>query len=369
MSRIVKFVVLPLAGIVVIAVAFALKPSLAFALDGAALARSASEAIFGAGIWIAIAIAYFSRRRTVGGWLLVYYLQLYTSCVVSLGIFGLVFKKLPPSDWDNAMDYVLFLLSYIPPGLFYLAELLAATWLLMKRALENLRSLRWVLIGAAASNAISLGIDVSLIPEKELIPFHIMAFGFSLIWCAYFFRSRRVRMVFVDHSWDYAIFSVKRVLSSDDKRRVIRRTVISGVTTFVVLLLLMASVMSKPEVGIFVAPTIYGLMVAAIAWYLPVRTKGSPRDVELVHDEAQLRGISKKQKFILGGGAGFLLMAMLFPPFIVHHPTSGAAYNSGFSFLFSPSNSAAVVNVSLLAVELVAVGAVTAVLFYLSKRR
>jgi hypothetical protein len=72
-----------------------------------------------------------------------------------------------------------------------------------------------------------------------------------------------------------------------------------------------------------------------------------------------------KQKVVLMAAAGLALLAILFPPFTIHHPVSGAAYNAGFSFLFSDSG--AVVNTGLLALELAVVAIVGAIAWILAK--
>ena len=55
------------------------------------------------GLFLGLAIAYLSRRRKIGGWLLYYYLQLFLSvvlmCVVSL---PMVAKQIQPAEWDNS---------------------------------------------------------------------------------------------------------------------------------------------------------------------------------------------------------------------------------------------------------------------------
>src|SRR3989344_3473530 len=80
----------------------------------AASADTPRQPAAGVGFFIAFAIAYLSRRRAIGGWLLFFYIQLYISLVFSLFFSSQIFSDLNPSQWDNSLLYVMFFLSVVP---------------------------------------------------------------------------------------------------------------------------------------------------------------------------------------------------------------------------------------------------------------
>lgn len=71
--------------------------------------------------------------------------------------------------------------------------------------------------------------------------------------------------------------------------------------------------------------------------------------------ESKVDGVNSntsKIKIVLAVMSVFLVLAILFPPFIILHPESGVAYNAGFHFIFSGSSNLAIVNITLLLIEL-----------------
>lgn len=249
----------------------------ALVLSSEALAADSRQGqnTVGAGLFLAWAIAYLTRRRAIGGWLLYFYIQLYLSLLISLLFLPRVFANLNPGSWDSANLYVLFFLSTVPVLLAQAFEAYAATVLLARRNASNLRVLRFALVALAISSGVALGIDIGYFSDAPTLFFDILTFGFACIWCAYFWRAKRVRMVFVDRAWEYASYSAPRILSPAEKRYLVRRAAIAGSVTFVLLLLMMGSAIGdkKPDTGIFVVPIFYALVAAAIGWYAPIRKR------------------------------------------------------------------------------------------------
>jgi len=227
------------------------------------------------GIFVGLAIAYLARRRAIGGWLLYYYMQLYGSFLVNLIFLNGVIANLNPSRWDSSLRYVLFLLSTAPVLLAQVSEVAAGTLLLFSRNQGNLKLLRATLLALTVTSGAALVIDVAYFSESVTLFFDALTFGFACIWFVYFWKSRRVRVVFVERAWDYAVFSPPRVLTPLERRYLAKRAGIAGFVTFVLLLLMMGSALSdkKPDAGIFVVPIFYAAIAAAIAWYAPIRNK------------------------------------------------------------------------------------------------
>ena len=157
---------------------------------------------------IALAIAYVTRRMSIGGWLFFYYFQLYGSLILSLLLGGLIIENLNPAGWEDRALYTLFVISTIPAMLVKIVEVLFATRLLFKsqRNLKNVKSLRYVLLASVVMYAISLAIDYFHFPDN--VALSILGLVFAAIWTLYFFSSSRVSSVLSNWSgsWDYQSF-------------------------------------------------------------------------------------------------------------------------------------------------------------------
>ncbi len=251
---------------------------LAFATSTEVLAASSGtqgQNTVGAGLFLAWAIAYLTRRRAIGGWLLYFHIQLFLSLLISVLFLPRVIANLNPGAWDSAMIYVLSFLSTVPVLLAQGFEAYAATLLLIRRNESNLRLLRIALLALAVSSGASLGIDIAYFSEALTLFFDVLTFGFACIWCAYFWKAKRVRIVFVERAWDYASYSAPRILAPEEKRYLLKRAAVLGAVTFVLFLLLMGSAIGdkKPDARIFFVPIFYALIAAAIGWYAPIRKR------------------------------------------------------------------------------------------------
>lgn len=181
------------------------------------------------GLFIAFAIAYLSRRRAIGGWLLYFYLQMYLSLLISLLFVPRVITNLKPSNWDNALLYVMFFFSVVPVLVVELVEVVVATRLLFTRSEENLNVLRWTLNALIVASVASIGIDLVWFKEDTGIVFDfITALFFAVIWAVYFRKARRVRVVFIDNNWAYDSQFTKRILTAEDKKILRKRALFAS---------------------------------------------------------------------------------------------------------------------------------------------
>lgn len=258
----------------------------------AAAGSNQGQSPAGAGLLVGLAIAYLTRRRAIGGWLLYFYMQIYSSLLVSLLVMNRVMANLSPASWDSAFLYALFFLGTVPVLLAEALEIYAGTVLLFRRNERNLWLLRYALLALTVSGSVSLGIDIAYFREFPTIFFDVLTLGFACVWSAYFWKSKRVRLIFVEKAWDNASASSPRNLSPAERRYLIKRAAIVGLVTFVLLLLMMGGALGdkKPDAGIFILPIIYALVAAAIAWYLPIRKV--KRDALLQGSATQVGGSS-----------------------------------------------------------------------------
>lgn len=229
----------------------------------------------GGGLFVAWAIAYLTRKRAIGGWLLYFYIQLYMSLLISLLFIPKIISNLNPTEWDGAMRYVLFILSTVPVLLAEGLEAFAATKLLFVRNEGNLRFLRKVLSVLLATSAVSFAIDITYFSEESAMVFDLITLVFAGIWYAYFAKARRVQLVFVDKAWHYVDDSTKLPRTPEVKRHLRNRAALIGVITFIVLLILMGMAMGdkKPNWDILAMPTVWAFIAAAISLFAPIRKK------------------------------------------------------------------------------------------------
>lgn len=250
----------------------------------ATTSQTTGQGIFFAGVYITWAIVYYSRRRAIGGWLLYFYLQLYLSFLLFLLFLPLTFENLLLSEWDSSKLYVLNLISVVPVLLLTAAETYVATMLLARRSEANVKLLRKVLLALTVASAIALGIDLTFFEDGPNAFFDGIMLVFVIIWLAYFYNAKRVRLVFIENRWEYVSSPTKRVLTPEDRRQLRHRTLIASTVTFVALLILMGLALGdkKPDAGIFFVPLFCAIIAALIVWYLPLPKRKGERqsDVE-----------------------------------------------------------------------------------------
>lgn len=308
----------------------------------AASAHAPRQPVGGLGLLLAAAIPFLSRRRAIGGWLLYFYIQLYATAFIALVFLTQLISDLNPRTWDDPLLYVMFFLSVVPVYVAQVAEVLAATILLFWRNEKNLMFLRTTLFAVIAASAATVTIDAVYFSDDTTALLGLVTLVFAIVWSLYFSKARRIRMVFVDRNWDYASYSQRRLLSSGDRVRLRRRVLFTASATFGLLLWAMALDLkaegNRPDLYLLVVPLVCAVVVAIIAWYLPIkrmkseaerviRTGSRPED----HDNSQ---VPKRQ-------------------------VAGASWKSLFGFFKnnkSKSDSAVRIAVELLEVQLVLSG-------------
>ena len=243
----------------------------------AATSGTRNQSAAGGALFVAFAIVYLSRRRAIGGWLLYFYIQLYSSFAISLIFVPQVLTNLNPKQWDNSFLYVMFFLSVVPVIVVEFIEIIAATKLLFRRNEQNVNFLKKILVALVATSAIALVIDIAYFSDDPALFFDVLTLVFAIIWSLYFSKARRVKLVFIDKNWIYIPHSQRRALTVEDKKKLRKRALISALVIFVLFLLWMGSALKaegkQPDFSIFTVPVFYAFVAAIIAWYLPIRKK------------------------------------------------------------------------------------------------
>jgi hypothetical protein len=262
-----------------IGVLIALTISIAALIPGEALATAngntqGRNALSG-GLLIAWPIAYMSRRRAIGGWLLYFYIQLYISLVISLIFLPSVISNLNPSMWENSTLYVFFFLSTITVLLAQGFETVAGSLLLYRRDEKTLKLLRKAILAMAVTSGVSVGIDIAYFQETAAIVFDLMTFIFSIIWSLYFSKAQRVHIVFIEKIWDYAARPTRTPLTPQEKSYLWKRVAVAGAIAFVAFFIFMGYEKrgKKPDAEVFYIPIFYALVAGGIARLAPIRKK------------------------------------------------------------------------------------------------
>lgn len=176
-------------------------------------AASTNSDIAGAPLFVALGIAYVTRRMSIGGWLFYYYLQLYGTVLITTLLSAMIIDNLQPAGWEDKALYTLFVLTVVPTLLVKLVEIIFATRLLIKsqRNEKNVKVVRYVLL---ASVIISTGsFAINFYHFRDNLPLSIFGLIFSLIWCLYFFSSRRVEYALSHWNgvWNYDSFKSQKI--------------------------------------------------------------------------------------------------------------------------------------------------------------
>jgi hypothetical protein len=155
----------------------------------------------GVGWLIAWAICSTRKKQAIGGWLLYYYYQLYMGLLMTMAFFAISVHNYVPEAYDDPKSYALFLLAVLPDIAAFVLQIITGTLLLNAKTPNLLSMHRRVLIFCTAIGVAEIGLSVyrdtvdgdflSIIGTIQLI-----------IWTLYFYRSQRVKQVFVTHDWE-----------------------------------------------------------------------------------------------------------------------------------------------------------------------
>lgn len=171
-------------------------PSIAFAAS-----ESQRPPIPGAAVGALIMWWICSRRKqqAIGGWLLYYFIQLYTGFVLTVFMTLISLENYRPSAWEGSNLYYLFLLSTVPGLIIEIAQVIVGTGLLRVRDWRWVNYLRLVLVVNLVFVGIALAIDAMYFQDS--IAFDVLAFIWPIIWLPYFSKSKRVERVLKIKDW------------------------------------------------------------------------------------------------------------------------------------------------------------------------
>ncbi len=146
------------------------------------------------------------KRNPIGGWLLFFYWQLYTSSVLSFILILGNIQSYVPENFDDTKLYVLFLISTLPGLLLYALKFAVGTFLYSARTPEMLTLMRRVMITEMIVDIVGAWIDAGFFPDN--LPLTILTLIQNSIWLTYFYKSSRVKHVFQAQDWEVAVQTI-----------------------------------------------------------------------------------------------------------------------------------------------------------------
>ena len=148
-------------------------------------------------VWV---ICYNRRLEEIGGWLLFYYIQLYTGIGGTLLLLPISIGNMLPGRWAAAPGrYALALFATLPQYVTFVMQAIVAHRLRRSRDATYLVQLRRILWANLVLSVLAVAIDL------KFFGIDVFLDGWMLLWTAvwlpYFYRSIRVGHVFVTKDW------------------------------------------------------------------------------------------------------------------------------------------------------------------------
>jgi hypothetical protein len=222
-------------------------------------------------LFVAWGIAYLTRRRPIGGWLLYFYFQLYLSLLFSLIFLPGIIANINPAGWDSSRRYAMFITSTVPVIATQWFEVFTATRMLIQRNARSVWTLRVALYSLVICTGIAIYIDIGYFDSNAV--FDIMSCVFAVIWSEYFRKAARVKQVFVDHNFSHPDAVSKIPKSPAEKLYIAKRAGVVAVIFFFVMLVVigMNRDQKAPDVGMINLALIDGGVAAVISLFFRIR--------------------------------------------------------------------------------------------------
>ncbi|MBN8493316.1 MAG: DUF2569 family protein [Burkholderiales bacterium] len=145
--------------------------------------------------------AYLTRRRPIGGWLLLYYITSFIGLLLVVGFSIADARRLARTSFDGPVELGLTWVFTLLPSLSIVVVFLLGIWLLIRRTLANLRLLRQAMAVAVACLGVGLLLELFAWGMPGASGISLLQLVYGAIWVAYFRRSKRVQWVFAEGRW------------------------------------------------------------------------------------------------------------------------------------------------------------------------
>jgi hypothetical protein len=182
--------------VLIIALNVMLFPTIVLAKTGSRSTQSSGGAVLTLIIlWICVR----RKKKEIGGWLLLFYIQLYLGIFITIITSISSYTAFMPSSWAYFKVYALFLFSSLPSIIIRLSQAVVGTEALRERSYEMIQRLRILLVIDIVFGILSILIDSHFFPHNMIADF--VQLIWPVIWLPYFYKSIRVQKVFDTKDW------------------------------------------------------------------------------------------------------------------------------------------------------------------------
>lgn len=167
-------------------------------------ADSATRTTGAGGFWLMALLVYLTRKRPMGGWLALYFWQAIGGALLTCLITAATIGNLAPSRWDNKAEYLLALISDLPPVVCLIWLAVVSIRAFSKPTPQTRRHVLMALGAVVTANAVGFGIDYFVFPDAIVLS--ALQLASAVIWLLYWLGSERVALVFSGVAWNYEAF-------------------------------------------------------------------------------------------------------------------------------------------------------------------
>jgi hypothetical protein len=152
-------------------------------------------------------VCYMRKRSEFGGWLLLFYWQLYSGAVLTVFLFLKNFQAYVPENFvTHASRHHWFIVTAVATIVILALQVAVATMLVVVRSRDLVQFLRILLAAQIVAMLAVLVVDANYFPDY--VAYRVGRIIAEGIWMAYFFMSDRVRHVFESHDWETAVETI-----------------------------------------------------------------------------------------------------------------------------------------------------------------
>ena len=145
-------------------------------------------------------LAILRRKHAIGGWLLLFFWQIFAGCAVTIIQLVKDWHSYTPATWPDANLYLLYMLSFTPRVIALFSISLISVNLLRTFEGRWALILRYALIAYIVAGFVSFVVDMHYFPaDRSLTAATLLS---PSILLGYTYKSERFWRVFRRHNWD-----------------------------------------------------------------------------------------------------------------------------------------------------------------------
>ena len=152
-------------------------------------------------------VCYMRKRSEFGGWLLLFYWQLFSSSLFTVLLLLKNFQAYVPENFiSHASGHQWFLITAASAIAILALQVAVGAMLIVVRSWDMLQFLRILLAAQIVATIAALIVDADYYPTY--VAYRVGVLIAQGVWLAYLFSSDRVRHVFKYHDWETAVEAI-----------------------------------------------------------------------------------------------------------------------------------------------------------------